>query len=348
MQRGGRPMPETMGGPAEKDTLPLVSVVVPMHNAGDRIAATLRSVVGQTYPRLELVLVDDGSNDDTRVAAARALSAWPLQWRLIELPNRGPSAARNVGWRAAQGELIQFLDDDDEIDPDKIGLQVAWIAGRSGAAAMVYSAWAERNAAIPGSELVRRPRYGDWQVHDVIRSDGFLPLGSCLIRRHWLEAVGGFDERLWLIEDVDLQIRILAAGGTFEEARSGRPLFFYNRRATSLSQSDPVAFADACVRNARLVHAIATERRQLHPALIAAVSEVYREAIAAYAQSDRARFEAAYREFRSLFAGAALQESGKVRYFVPLMGERRAELLRGAVRRMRGLVRDMLPSLRRA
>jgi hypothetical protein len=160
--------------------------------------------------------------------------------------------------------------------------------------------------------------------------------------------VGGFDERLWLIEDVDLQIRMLAAGGTFEEAETDRPLFFYNRRARSLSQSDPVAFADACVRNARLVHAIATERRQLHPALIAAVADVYREAIGAYAQADLTRFEAAYREFRSLFAGAALQDGGRVRYFVPLMGERRAELLRGAVRRMRGLVRDMLPSLRRA
>jgi glycosyltransferase involved in cell wall biosynthesis len=319
-----------------------------MHNAAARIGATLRGVVGQTYSRLELVLVDDGSEDETRVAAARALGASSRRWRSIETANRGPSAARNAGWRAAQGELIQFLDDDDELDPDKIRLQVAWIAGRSGAAAIVHSTWAERTSAFPGAALVRRPRHADWQIHDAIRSDGFFHLGSCLVRRHWLEAVGGFDERLWLIEDVDLQIRILAAGGTFEEAETERPLFFYNRRAGSLSQSDPVAFADACVRNARLVHAIAAERRQLHPALIAAVADVYREAIGAYAQADLTRFEAAYREFRSLFAGAALQEGGKVRYFVPLMGERRAELLRGAVRRMRGLVRDMLPSLRRA
>ena len=348
MRRAWRPMPEAMGGMAGEDRLPLVSVVVPMHNAADRIAATLRSVVGQTYTQLELVLVDDGSKDDTRVAAARALSGCPLRWSLIEVPNQGPSRARNLGWRAAQGQLIQFLDDDDEIDPDKIGLQAEWLASKSSAVAMAYSAWAERNAGIPRSRLVRRPRYVDWQIHDVIRSDGFFHLASGLLRRHWLETVGGFDERLWLIEDVDLQIRILAAGGTLEEAESVRPLFFYNRRARSLSQSDPVAFADACVRNARLVHAIAVERRQLLPDLITAVSDVYREAIATYAQSDLARFEAAYREFRSLFAGAALQDGGKVRYLVPLMGERRAELLRGMVRRMRRLVRDMLPSLDRA
>jgi glycosyltransferase involved in cell wall biosynthesis len=67
-----------MVSPEANDRLPLVSVVVPMHNAGDRIATTLRSVIGQTYPRLELVLVDDGSEDNTRVAATRTLRASPI------------------------------------------------------------------------------------------------------------------------------------------------------------------------------------------------------------------------------------------------------------------------------
>ena len=98
MQRARWPMPGTMSGPAGEDRSPLVSVVVPMHNAGDRIATTLRSVVGQSYTQLELVLVDDGSQDDTRVAAARTLSGCPLNWRLIEIPNQGPSRARNLGW----------------------------------------------------------------------------------------------------------------------------------------------------------------------------------------------------------------------------------------------------------
>jgi len=343
-----RPKSEIIASPAAEDRLPLVSVVVPMHNAGDRIAATLGSVIDQTYPRLELVLVDDGSEDNTRIAATRALRASPLPWRLIETPNQGPSKARNIGWRAAQGHLIQFLDDDDEIDPDKITHQVDWIANRTSKAAAIYSTWAIRNAANAGDGLVRRMRSVDWQIHDVIRGDSFLALGSCLIRRQWLEVVGGFDERLWLIEDVDLQIRILAAGGNFEEAETSGPLFFYNRRPQSLSQSDPAVFADACLRNARLVYSIASERGQLHPALIEAVSDVYRGAISTYAQVDRARFEAAYREFRSRFPGSVLQDAGRIRYFAGLMGERRAELLRGAVRRTRRFVRGMLPSPHRA
>lgn len=336
-----------MTSAAEGAGLPLVSVVAPMHNAGDRIATMLESVTGQTYCQLELVLVDDGSEDESCAVASRILRTSGLPWHLIKMRNRGPSKARNVGWRAARGQLVQFLDDDDEIHLDKIRLQIEWIARTHSVAAVVYSTWAVRSAENTQASLIH-PRPGGWRIHEPIRGDSFLHLGSCLIQRHWLEAVGGFDERFWLIEDVDLQIRILAAGGTFEEAEFDKPLFFYNRRAKSLSRSDPVAFADACVRNARLVHSIATERRQLQPDLIAAVSDVYRAAISTYAQSDRARFEAVYGEFRSLFPGSVLQDGGRVRYFVPLIGERRAELLRGTVRRMRRLVRDKLPSLHRA
>ena len=75
-----------MTSPAGEIGPPLVSVVVPMHNAGDRIATTLRSVIGQTYPRLELALVDDGFGARFARCGNRALRASPLPWRLIETP----------------------------------------------------------------------------------------------------------------------------------------------------------------------------------------------------------------------------------------------------------------------
>jgi glycosyltransferase involved in cell wall biosynthesis len=342
------PWPEAMPGYAAGERLPLVSVVVPMHNAARRIDRTLRTVICQTYPRLEVILVDDGSDDETSLAAAGSLRASSLPWRLIETPNQGPSKARNIGWRAAQGRLIQFLDDDDEVEPDKIEHQVDWLTRRNSEAAAIYSTWAIRNTADTGDGVVRRSRPIDWQTHDVIRGDAFLPIPSCLMHKGWLEKANGFDEGLKLLEDIDMQIRILALGGKFEEAPSARPLFFYNQRPGSLSQAHPVHFADACLRNARLVYAIAAERGRLHPALIQVVADVYRGAISAYAQSDRPRFETAYREFRSLFPGRALQDGGRMRHFARLMGERRAELLRGFVRRTRRIVADMLPSVHRA
>lgn len=342
---GCDPTPEYGANPRAEDRIPLVSVVVPMHNAGGRIAATLQSITSQTYPRLEMILVDDGSEDDTCSAASRTLRRESLTWRLFKTPHRGPSHARNVGWRAARGDLIQFLDDDDAIHPDKISIQMDWITARDNRKdAAIYSKWAIRDSR---GEFVRHPRHANWQVHDVIRGDSFLPIASCLIQRTWLEAANGFDERLNLIEDVDLQIRILAAGGRFEEAPSDRPLFFYNQRPKSLSKSHPAVFADACLRNARLVYAIAVENGQLPPALVETVLDVYRGAISTYAQSDRTRFDAAYGEFRRRFPKAALHESGRVRYCGLFMGERRAEVLRGALRRTKRLVRDMLPALYR-
>jgi hypothetical protein len=174
-----------------------------------------------------------------------------------------------------------------------------------------------------------------------------MPWHSGLVWKHWLQAVDGFDERLWLIEDVDLQIRMLAAGGKFEVAQSTRPLFFYNQRPRSLSRSHPTGFADACLRNARLLYSIAASRGELSADLTGAVAEAYRGAISTYAQTDRIRFEAAYREFQALFPRTDLQEAGRVRYIVPFVGERRAELLRGAVRRVRQRVQDTMPALNR-
>src|SRR5262249_17904597 len=128
-----------------------------------------------------------------------------------------------------------------------------------------------------------RPSPAGLRIHTVIRSDSFVPWHCGLVQKRWLEAVDGFNEQLWLIEDVDLQIRMLAAGSKFEVAESGKPLFFYDQRPRSLSQSDPKAFADACMRNARLVYSIGVERGHLPPDLIEAVADAYRGAISTYA-----------------------------------------------------------------
>jgi glycosyltransferase involved in cell wall biosynthesis len=322
--------------------LPLVSVVVPTYNAVNRIETTLKCVVRQTYPCIELVLVDDGSADSTSLRAERYLRKSGIEWRLLRQLNGGPSKARNLGWRAARGDIIQFLDDDDEIVEDKIILQVAWMIETGCDAALIYSTWSIRHWASPESYILRRPACVNWQLKDVICSENFFPLGSGLVRKSWLELVNGFDERYRLIEDVDLQIRILAAGGRFEEAPSDKPLFFYNRRAESLSQTDSAAFVEGCIRNARLAYKITEGQRQLDQVWLKNFGDVYRQGIAFYAETDRGRFDALYREFQTKFAGQPLQKGGLIQDCVSLFGERRAELLRGGVRRARRRLRKAL------
>lgn len=112
--------------PPDVSDLPLVSVVIPAYNAAATLAATLDSVLAQTWPHLEIVVVDDGSLDGTPDILAR----YALRVRGLRQPNGGLAAARNAGLAAARGEFIALLDADDLCEPERIGAQVAFMAGR--------------------------------------------------------------------------------------------------------------------------------------------------------------------------------------------------------------------------
>lgn len=100
---------------------PLVSVLIPAYNASHWIADTLRSVIAQTWPRLEIIVVDDGSTDQT-VAIARQFA--PHGVLVVSQQNQGPGAARNHALSLAKGDYIQWLDADDLLSPDKIARQM--------------------------------------------------------------------------------------------------------------------------------------------------------------------------------------------------------------------------------
>src|ERR1051326_6194318 len=106
---------------------PDVSIVIPMYNAAEWIEATLRSVAEQRLARerLELIVIDDGSRDDSVQMVASILEAHALEARVIASENVGASAARNKGWKLARADWVQFLDADDLLAPSKLELQVA-------------------------------------------------------------------------------------------------------------------------------------------------------------------------------------------------------------------------------
>jgi glycosyltransferase involved in cell wall biosynthesis len=103
-----------------------VSVVIPVYNGARWIAGAIRSVAAQSYPLslIDVVVVDDGSSDDSAAVAEAALGQTEIQSQVIRVTNGGPSRARNVGWRAAKGGWVQFLDSDDMIAAEKIETQI--------------------------------------------------------------------------------------------------------------------------------------------------------------------------------------------------------------------------------
>ena len=100
---------------------PLVSCIIPVFNAERFLDEAVRSALAQTYPALEIIVVNDGSTDGSEAVLAKYQS----RVACILQPNRGEAAARNTGVRAARGEFVAFLDADDMWEPEKIGCQVA-------------------------------------------------------------------------------------------------------------------------------------------------------------------------------------------------------------------------------
>ena len=191
---------------------PLVSVIIPAYNYGRFIEDALESVLAQTYRRFELIVVDDGSTDDTRARVGRFAS----RVTYIHQPNGGLSAARNTGILAARGSLLAFLDADDVWLPRKLERQVATI-DIDPKVGVVYSWWGymdETRAPLPQTT---RPAHRGPVFEELLRGPFAAP-STWLIRRACFERVGLFDPRIKRAEDWDLLLRIAGAGYHFAYA----------------------------------------------------------------------------------------------------------------------------------
>lgn len=185
---------------------PAVSVVVPTRNRADLLPVAIRSALGQTFSDLEIIIVDDASEDATPEVAARFADP---RIRSLRLSTRsGGAAARNAGIRAAHAEVIAFLDDDDEWLPEKTALQLDLLRGSAAEVGAVYSSYTVVERAT-GRVLGRKAaqRRGDLSA-DLLERNVIGGTSSVIVRRHCLERVGLFDERLPSFQDYDLWIRL--------------------------------------------------------------------------------------------------------------------------------------------
>jgi glycosyltransferase involved in cell wall biosynthesis len=323
---------------------PLVSVVVPALNAGPWIDAALASVAAQTWPRdaLEVLVVDDGSSDDTAQVAGRSLQRDGLRHDVLRRDvTGGPAAARNDGWRRAAGDWVQMLDADDLLEPDKLARQLAG-ADVPDDVAVLSSPWSsliERDGAWQPDGVTVDPRMGDDPLMSLLRADNFMATGSQLFRRTWLEAVAGYDERQGLVEDVNLLLRLVMAGGRIGHVPSPSPLFWYRRRANSLSSSDVRDFVEARLRNARLAESHWRQAGSLTPARRVFLAEVYASAIRRWTVDDPAAFDRVAGHIEALAPAFVPSEPEGVRQLARLVGYRRAERAAGRYRQVKAMVK---------
>jgi glycosyltransferase involved in cell wall biosynthesis len=180
-------------------TDPLVSVIIPVYNGGRFLAEALDSAFAQTYRPIEVIVVDDGSTDETaEVAHSRPEALY------LHQENRGVSAARNAGLAIAEGELIALLDADDVWLPDKLCLQVDYLSAnpRRGLVVGRNSYFVHPGAARPTWFAARR----------LDESEQALLPSSWLVRRPTFDRVGLFDPSYRVSEDIEWLARAKDAG----------------------------------------------------------------------------------------------------------------------------------------
>lgn len=320
---------------------PYVSVVIPAYNAADRLPTALDSVQAQAYPseKLEVIVVDDGSTDDTAAVARDHLQGTsPMETQVMSVENGGPSRARNIGWRWSSGEWIQFLDDDDVLATAKIEQQVSVARTVPADVAVLYSDWERvQTNESPRASTTQSPRVrSDHVFADLISAEGFIHLGSALFRQSWMERVDGFEEQYWLIEDVHLLLRLAMRGGRFEHVETDGPVFCYRQRGEgSLAAENKRAFIEGCVRNARMVERFVRENNALTDPLRAQLIRVYFQGTRYYAGRDRERFSEIWDRIRDLNPHAHPEQPAHLRVASKILGYPTAENVAVSYRRLK-------------
>ena len=220
----------------------LVSIIIPCYNSEAWVAAALESALQQTWPEKEIIVINDGSRDDS-LAVARRFEARGV--RVLDQPNAGASAARNTGLRAARGHYIQFLDADDLLAPDKIERQMTVLA-RTGSRLLSSSQWARFHTAPEEAEFLPASDHRDMtgvefqQLH--WETGSMMQPAAWLTPRALLDAAGPWDETLSLNDDGEYFARVMLtadqivfcadartyyrahAGGQLSGRRDGRAL----------------------------------------------------------------------------------------------------------------------------
>jgi len=179
-----------------------VSVIIPTYNRSWCLAEAIDSVLSQTYRNTELIVVDDGSTDETPALLAR----YGNRLRCLRQTNRGVSAARNHGIQAADGVLIAFLDSDDTWQPDKLARQVDFFDRQPAAKiCQTEETWIRRGVRVNPKRRHRKP--SGW-IFEASLALCLVSPSAVMMRRELLEEMGGFDESLPACEDYDLWLRV--------------------------------------------------------------------------------------------------------------------------------------------
>jgi glycosyltransferase involved in cell wall biosynthesis len=181
-----------------------ISVVIPAYNAAPWIGRAIQSVVDQTFPVSEIIVVDDGSNDST----ADVVATFNGKVKYVRQTNNGPSKARNTGMAASSGEWLAFLDADDWWMPNKLHVQYDALKQRPDAILVYTSLLMVKDT---GEVMIRQSAPAN-QLWPLLRYRNPIAPSSVLVKRSVMQQIGGFNEKHKVAEDWEAWVRMRRIG----------------------------------------------------------------------------------------------------------------------------------------
>jgi glycosyltransferase involved in cell wall biosynthesis len=214
------------------NSTPQVSVIIPAYNTAQYICQTLESVFSQDHPSVEVIVIDDGSTDNT----SQVLEPYLKRIHYVRQPNAGPSAARNHGLSLASGKYIAFLDSDDLLLPGKLTQQATMLSEQPHLG-YIHSGWhlIDTDGKMLGTvDPWRQAPQLDLKTW-LISAPTYM--GAMLFKREWIERAGGFDPSLYQAEDVKLMLTLTRLGCV--GAWQYQPSVCYRRHRSNITQNGP-------------------------------------------------------------------------------------------------------------
>ena len=220
---------------------PLVSILVPAYNAQQWLADTLESALAQTWPKKEIIVVDDGSSDRTLQIAKQFASKTV---RIVTQANQGASVARNEALQLSQGDYIQWLDADDLLSPDKIAKQMQLALAGPSNRVLLSSPWGSFMYRASHAQFLSTALWCDLvPVEWLVRKMGqnlHMQTATWLVSRELTDAAGAWDTRLSLDDDGEYFCRVVLASDEIRFVPDAK--VFYRQsgfdRLSSIGRSD--------------------------------------------------------------------------------------------------------------
>ncbi len=193
---------------------PIISVIIPAYNAARHIVSAVDSALAQTYPAVEIIVVDDGSADNTPDLLRPYRQARKITYMRQE--NKGLAAARNTGIRASSGHYVALLDADDIFLPEKLARQAAYLDAHPECGISYCGLWHFNDAAPEKMLMLDYAYYSGAGVFPALLKKNFINPLSVVMRRSVFNTAGYFDESLRRSEDWDFWVRAAHAGIRFD------------------------------------------------------------------------------------------------------------------------------------